>query len=231
MHRRILFASLIMIITLACGGTTVTPTFTPLPTQTNTPIPISSPTPTPVVMKLTIIDKIVNCRYGPSTAYELINELHEGEVTRATGRDESASWWYIRDPGNPDGFCWVSGTVTQLDGDGQKLPLVPAPPAAVTNVDLVVEPNRMVVDCLEFPQTFFFEANITTNGPALVTWKWEASTGVSSDVGTIAFGEAATQPINEFYRVNSPNDYWVKLYILTPNQIEKQVNFRVECSP
>ncbi|HNM38491.1 MAG TPA: hypothetical protein PKI33_15580, partial [Anaerolineales bacterium] len=85
--------------------------------------------------------------------------------------------------------------------------------------------------CNDFPQTVFFEANITANGPTLLNWQWEASTGVTSDVGTLIFEESGTQVINEFYRINAPNEYWVKLKILSPNQMEEQVTFPVSCNP
>jgi SH3-like domain-containing protein len=233
MERRILFTGFILIFTLACAGTTPTPTATPLPTPslTVTPSPTASPTPTPVILNIRIKDEVVNCRFGPGTEYELLDELQAGQSSRAVGRNDASNWWQIRDPGNPNGLCWVSANVSALEGDGQSLPIVQPPFVSVTKVDLVVEPQKMVVNCDQFPQTFFFEATISASGPTLVTWNWEASTGVSSDIGTIVFVESGTQAINEYYQVSGANDYWVKLHILTPNTVTEQVNFRVECSP
>jgi len=160
----------------------------------------------------------------------MVNEYSRGQPARVLGRNDTSTWWYIRDPRNPDGFCWISADVTELKGDVDALPVVHPPAPSVTEMVLIVEPNRKVVACTQFPQTFFFEAQITTNGPVQVNWQWEASTGVSSDIGTLIFDEAGTKAINEFYQVGSPNDYWVKLHILSPNVLTEQADFRVSCS-
>lgn len=224
-------------IVSACNGFTaapvVTPAFSPQNTLTKTitPAPSRVPSTTPVQLSLRVTDELVNCRYGPGTVYVLVNEFREGQPARVLGRNDASTWWYIRDPGNPQGFCWISSKVTKVDGDPTSLPVVQAPVTSVTGMSLIVEPNRMVVACTQFPQTFFFEAQITANGPALVNWQWEASTGVTSDVRTLFFDEAGTKVINEYYQVGAPNDYWVKLHILRPNELTEQANFRVSCTP
>ena len=235
MNRLALLAGLISIFISGCnfGGSTPQPTFEPVSTTppTFTPIPTITFTPTPVEITVQVIAELINCRSGPGTIFDTITELSQGRILRATGRNDSATWFYVRDPGNPGGFCWVSSDVTQVTGEASLLPIIQPPVAMVTNVDLRVEPNRIVVNCNQFPQTVFFEAQITTNGPTLFTWKWEISSGATSDVGTLIFEEAGTQVINEFYQINSANDYWVKLYVLTPNEIVEQVNFPVSCTP
>lgn len=55
--------------------------------------------------------------------------------------------------------------------------------------------------------------------------------GAVSDVGTLIYEQAGTQAINEFYQVNAPNEYWVKLHVLTPNQLTQQISFPVSCTP
>lgn len=233
MERRVLFSGLLLMTMLACGASpvTLTPSPAPIPTNTFTSTPAPAPTSTPVELTLRITDEVVNCRFGPGLVYELVDELHEDQTARVVGRNNTSTWWYIRDPGNPDGLCWVSSDVAQIRENAQDLPVIGPPSTSVKKVSLIVDPTKMVVDCPQFPQTFFFEAKITANGPALVTWQWEASTGVSSDIGTIIFDEAGTKVINEYYQVGSANDYWVKLHILTPNPVTEQANFHVECSP
>jgi hypothetical protein len=163
--------------------------------------------------------------------YELINELQAGETARVVGRDAAYNWWYIRDPGNPNGFCWVSASVTQVEGAVDELPMVQSPVSTVTKATLRAEPDRIVVGCDQFPQTIFLEAKITTDGPTFVTWKWEASTGVSSENVILVFEQAGTQVINDYYQIGAPNEYWIKLHILEPNAITKQVNIPVSCTP
>lgn len=234
MNRRALLAGLLSIFILGCSSTnTPLPTLEVVPTlqPTFTPIPLPTLTPTPVEVNVQVTAELINCRSGPGTVYETITEIRQGRVLRVTGRNDSSTWWYVSDPGNPGNFCWVSSEVTQvIQGDASSLLVAQASISSVIDISLRVEPNRIVVSCDQFPQTVFFEALITTNGPALFTWKWEVSTGAVSDVGTLIFEEAGTQAINEFYQINSANDYWVKLYVLTPNEMVEQVNFPVTCT-
>ncbi|MBI2331901.1 MAG: hypothetical protein HYU84_07060 [Chloroflexi bacterium] len=233
MNRLILLAGFILALVGCTTQNTPPPTApaTDPPTQavpTPTPLP---PTPTPVEIPVQVTAELANCRFGPGTVYLTMNEIRSGRLLTAVGRDETSAWWQVEDPINPGGFCWVSANVTDEQGDVNQLPVVAAPFVTVTKLDLRVEPNRIVVNCSDFPQTVFFEAAISANGPTLLTWQWEASTGVASDVGTLIYEEAGTQVINEFYRINAPNEYWVKLKILTPNEIVEQVSFPVSCTP
>ena len=235
MIRTVLLTGLILIILMACSRSTETalpavviptPTSTPV-TPTTTPIP---PTPKPVDVTLRVINELINCRFGPGTVYALVNEFSQEQLLRAVGRNESFTWWYVQDPGNPGGFCWVSAEVTQPQSPTSEMQIVQPSFVTVTKVDLRVEPNRIVVGCNQFPQTVFFEAQVTTNGPTLLKWKWEVSTGISSNEGALVYEESSTQIINEYYQINAPGDYWVKLVILAPNEEINQVVFPVTCN-
>ncbi len=235
MNRLVLLAGLVSFALLSCNRSASTPDPTPpvIPTSqpTGTSTPTAIPTPTLAQVRVQITSERVNCRYGPGTVYQLVNELRQGQVLRAEGRNNTSTWWYVRDPGNPGGFCWVSADLGEAQGETDPLPVIPPPFVTVTNLSLRVEPNRIVVNCDQFPQTVFFEAQVSANGPTLLTWRWEVSTGISSDVGALVFEEAGTQVINEYYQINAPNEYWVKLYILTPNETVQQITFPVTCTP
>lgn len=234
MNRLILLVGLISMVLLGCNVST--PEHEPAPATSVTSLPNAAPeptvipTPTPVRVALRIKSQLINCRFGPGAIYQLVNELREGQSLRAVGRNEASTWWYIQDPGNPGGFCWVSADVTEPQSETSLLTVIQPPYVTVTNIKLRVEPSRIVVSCDQFPQTVFFEAEVTTNGPTLFTWRWEASTGASSNNGTLVFEEAGTRVINEYYQINAPNEYWVKLYVLTPNERVEQVNFPVSCT-
>ncbi len=233
MKRRVLLTGLVSMLLAACVVATPPPTvtITPVIVLSDTPTPISTPTATPVIVTLTMTKSLVNCRFGPGIVYELINELNESESARVVGRSEASDWWYIRDPGNPDGLCWVSADVTETQGAVEELPVVQPPFVTVTDVSLRAEPTRIVVNCDQFPQTVFLEAQVTTNGPAFVTWRWEASTGAFSNETTLVFKEAGAQLINDYYQFAEPNEYWIKLHILGPNEWVEQVNIPVNCTP
>ena len=236
MYRFILLAGFFSIVLAGCNIAATQPVIASatleLPASiTPRPTPLPTSTPPPPVAALVVKSELVNCRFGPGTVFLAINELSQGQSLRAVGRNNASNWFYVRDPGNPGGFCWISTDVVETDDDINELEIIPPPVASIINIDLRVEPNRIVVNCNEFPQTVFFEALVTTNGPTLFTWRWEASTGVVSDDGTFIFEEAGTQAINEFYQINAPNDYWVKLHVLTPEERIEQVNFPVSCTP
>lgn len=231
MKRRVLLTGLISFLLVACVGATPAPTATPTATHSPTSTPTLTPTTTPVIVDLRVTGELVNCRFGPGTVYELMNELDEGQSARVVGRNQSLTWWYIRDPGNPNGFCWVSANVTETQGAVEELPVVQSPVPTVTKSNLRAEPSRIVVNCDQFPQTIFLEAEVTTNGPTFVTWRWEASTGISSENDILVFEESGMQVINDYYQIGAPNQYWVKLHIFAPNEIIEQVNVPVSCPP
>ena len=236
MYRLILFAGLFSIVLAGCTFAATPPisataTLELPPSITPRPTSLPTSTPEPSVVSLRVKVELVNCRLGPGTVFLTINELKLGQSLRAVGRNDASNWFYVRDPGNPGGFCWVSADVVETQDEIDGLEIVPPPVASITDVSLRVEPNRIVVDCDEFPQTVFFEALVTSNGPTLFTWRWETSIGITSDDGTLVFEEAGTQAINDYYQINAPNDYWVKLHVLTPEERFEQVNFPVSCTP
>jgi hypothetical protein len=210
---------------IAPTPTLIPPTLTPSPAPTQIP-----PSATPAQLTLQVTDELVNCRYGPGVIYATVNELRAGQSARVVGRNDTSTWWYIRDPGNPNGFCWLSSNVTEIKGEAEELPIEPLPPVFITAVETRIDPQKIFVKCEEFPQTVFFEAKITANGPALVTWKWEANTG-SSGEETIIFEEAGTKSVNNYYQVFLPGDYWIKVRVLKPNEISGQVSFPANCTP
>jgi len=234
MKRRIVFAGFLLIILAACSLPTAKPVVTITPTVTHstisTPTSIRTVTATPAPITLTVKDKLINCRFGPGVTYELINELSQDESAQVVGRDELSSWWYVNDPGNPKGHCWVSADVTETHGPIEVLPVLQSPVTSVTSASLRIEPDRIVVNCHQFPQTVFLEAKVTSNGPTYVTWRWEASTGVSSNDTILVFEQAGTQIINDYYQIGAPNDYWIKLHILEPNEMIEDVKFPVSCT-
>ncbi|MFN8413555.1 MAG: hypothetical protein U0Z26_14315 [Anaerolineales bacterium] len=234
MYCRVLQTGLLSMLLVACQlsappSPTSSPTVLPTAVPSNTPLPAIPLTATPVELTLQVKEELINCRMGPGVVYSLVNELKQGQSARVVGRDLTSTWWYIRDPGNPGGYCWVSAEVTNINGDPSLLTIVQPAGASVEKVELIVDPQKMEVECTQFPVTFFFEARITVNGPTIVLWQWEASTGVSSDTGTLVFEEAGTKVLNQYYQVGGPNDYWVKLHILNPNVLTEQADFRAVC--
>lgn len=216
------------------SATNVPPTLTPLPpTVTLLPDGLATftATATPDVPIAWPKDQPVNCRFGPGVMYAVMSALNPGQVAPIAGKNAEGTWWYLHDPGRPGEFCWVAMSVTNAAGNLEALPVVPPPHVSVTDLRLQVEPVSASIDCNAFPYTFSVRGEMTTNGPAAVTWQWEWSTGEASAPKTLLFAEAGTQAVQNVYQVNGPGDYWARLHVLSPNEMSQQVEFRMSCTP
>lgn len=220
------------------------PTSTPVPasatpaayTRTPTPIqtyvlPSITPSPTSTLAFATPKDQRLNCRFGPATVYAVIGTLEPGQQARIAGTNASGTWWYIHDPGNPGGFCWVLAELTDTSGNLTGLPHISVPDVSATKITMSVDPPHRSVACNAFPQTFYITAEITVNGPAVVTWRWEVSTGEVTADGTLTFTEAGSQVVENYYQTPGANDYTVRMHVLSPNDVSGEIHFRVDCTP
>jgi len=237
----------------SCSLPTDQPTETPPPAiqptldtprasiSTATPIPIETlltfepatvtPTSTPSTILVSPKDQPVNCRFGPGTSYAVAGALNPGRQAEMIGRNEDSSWWYVRNPSNPATSCWLAASVTDAAGNVESLPVVNLPEIMVTSIDVRVDPPSINVACDAFPQVVILSAQITTNGPSIVTWRWESSTGTVSAEKNILFEEGRTKTVQEFYQVNSANSYSMQIRTLLPNVLIGQANFKVTCEP
>ena len=241
MSARVWMASLVFAGTMAgCRTpekeaiTAISPTIpTANPTATTPPPPTQPPTSTPQPAKVfaSANDQLVNCRFGPGTIYEVISALDANQSSRADGRDYTNGWLHIHDPLNPGGYCWVSQSAVEVEGEAAALPVHDPPLVTVNKLAVRVEPQRVTVTCENFPQFVLFIAEVTTNGPSIVNWRWEISTGEVSEPATLIFEEADTKVLQLGYVIHSPNDYWVRLHVNAPNETEEQANFIANCTP
>jgi len=96
---------------------TFTPSLTPTDTYTLTP-------PFPMVT----VSVNINCRTGPTTAYDLLGILQVGEQAEVVGRSSLSDTIIIRLPSNTAITCWLWTKYATLSGDISTLPLIPIPP-------------------------------------------------------------------------------------------------------
>ncbi|MEA3345387.1 MAG: SH3 domain-containing protein [Chloroflexota bacterium] len=106
---------------------TLTPTPTPAPTPTPTPTP-RPPTPTPITTP-SLPDGVVmeevtklNVRSGPSTDFERVGQLTEGEEIEVTGSTEKKDWLQILYQGKKR---WVSAAYVKLNLAPEDIPVIP----------------------------------------------------------------------------------------------------------
>jgi hypothetical protein len=94
-----------------------------------------------------------------------------------------------------------------------------------------VDPPSLNVSCTAFPQYIIVNADILTNGPGTVTWRWETSEGESINANPLLYLETGAQSDFVSYQVKSAKDYWIQVHILSPNDRTGRVTFKATCTP
>src|SRR6266508_5628222 len=158
-----------------------TPTATPFVTLVaEVELPTQTSTSTPSITLASPRDQPVNCRVGPDISYAITGALILGRQAEVIGKNIDITWLYVRNPSDPSTNCWLSVDFINVDGNVDLLPVVGPPEIMVTSIKVSVEPVAMNVACDAFPQSVVLSAQITTNGPSVVTWFWESRIGKTS---------------------------------------------------
>jgi len=87
------------------------------------------------------------------------------------------------------------------------------------------------VACDAFPQNVVINAQITTNGPSIVTWFWESSVGKNSPQKQVLFEAGDSKTVQDYYQVDIAGDYSIQVKTILPNPMAGQANFKVICTP
>ena len=203
--------------TFAISTLTPTPTETPLPPPTSTPdAPIIWPK-----------DLGVNCRYGPGKEWEVVSSLPADTRTEIKGRSVDAFWWYVSDPMNLDGFCWVSKDVVDTAGNLNFIPVVEPPTALVTTTTLDA---AVTFTACGGDNQITLNGSIASNGPTKVIYHWELD-GVVQEIipdGTVAFTEARTREITLDMFLPDCGAYTVRLVVTSPNETSAEKIFKIQ---
>jgi hypothetical protein len=252
MRRRLLILKFVLIIGLSsCNlpGTTATPLSQPtpvtLPTSTVPPtaipietllaaaeLPTVTPTSMPSISRASPKEQPVNCRFGPDISYAVIGALNVGRQAEIIGKNADVTWMYVRNPSDPSTNCWLSVDFINVTGNVDLLPAVGPPEIMVTNIEVRVEPPAMNVACDAFPQSVIIVAEISTNGPSIVRWNWQSSSGKRSvEDKDILFEEAGTKTVQDYYQVDGADDYSITVGTLLPNLVAGSTTFKVTCTP
>jgi len=64
-----------------------------------------------------------------------------------------------------------------------------------------------------------------------VIWRWESSTGETSPEQNLLFEEGGTKMVQNYYQVDSANDYSIRVRTIVPNVVIGEANFKVICTP
>lgn len=251
-RRHLIFTFLIFFLISACTLPANAPTSTagPEPTveipvtgiSTSTPIPIdthpvelvlpsATSTSTPSVILAAPRGQPVNCRFGPDISYTVVGALNLGRQAEVVGKNIDVTWVYVRNPSDPSNNCWLSVDFIELNGDTGLLPVVGPPEIMVTDIRVSIEPAAMNVACDAFPQSVIISAEITANGPTIVTWIWESNWGTRSNQKQVLFEAGDTKLVQDYYLVEQAGDYSIQVGTLLPNIRTGQATFRVICTP
>jgi hypothetical protein len=121
---------------------------------------------------------------------------------------------------------WSAGiyySITPSPSTPTPTPTLP-PQASVTQVTTVINVPELV-NCAN-GMSLESTGNITTDGPATVTYHWEtggSATSTSADT-TLVFSSASTQPVvPEDFNVGC-GDYFARLVVTSPNSMSAQAN-------
>lgn len=251
MQRRFWILTLIVLIAFSSCNYPGTPT-APLSTPTTVPVspivlspttvpietllaemslPTQVPTSTPAITLASARLQPVNCRFGPDVSYAAIGALTPGRQAEVIGKNADITWLFVRNPNDPSTSCWLSVDFIDVKGNVELLPVVGPPEIMVTNIEVQVEPAAMNVACDDFPQSVIISAEITTNGPSIVTWQWESNTGQASNEKQLLFESGGTKTVQDYYQVIRAADYSVQVKTNLPNVMTGSTNFKVICTP
>jgi hypothetical protein len=95
------------------------------PTATQEPTIMPEPTQIPPVVR---VSENTNCRSGPDRTFAFLGVLSVGEQADVVAKSGEGDYWYITNPDDPKGFCWLWGEYATIEGEMDALPVVtPAP--------------------------------------------------------------------------------------------------------
>ncbi len=97
----------------------------------------TTPQPGPEI----VVPEEVNVRSGPSTEYELIGVLIQGQRALALGRTPGGDWIQIEYLGVPGNVAWVYSPFVVLEPPTVTLPIVEPPPTATPRATATIDPT------------------------------------------------------------------------------------------
>ena len=163
---------------------------------------------------------------GPSSVY-LTRTVRPGETYNveipmkapASDGNYTGVWRFTAANGTKMGKYWIKITVGN-----------PPPAFAVTSVTYYMPHTTIDMGC---PNAVSISAEITTNGPGNVSFKWNDSQGCPGcATKSTSFAGAESKIIQHSMTISATGDYWAKIYIDEPNhQWFGQKNFHVNCTP
>jgi len=183
----------------------------PIPAFTASASLAPSPGPSPTsTLTLVTVSLDTNCRSGPGKVYDHLGALLAGEQTEVVGWDGVGEYWYVRNPDQPGGFCWLWGQYATVTGDWQSLPQVtpphtPAPTLTQTQLSLL-QPVYITGIATIAPTATI---TIVNNGNAVIFYVY-ISLSTASDWGSDRLAASTIPAGGSFTFTVAPGTYDIK---------------------
>ena len=133
---------------------TVSKTKPPLVTATETH------TPTPESARVHVTGNTF-CRSGPGSVYSQQAVLNMDEESEISAKDPTGNFWYINNPDQPTGKCWIWGNYATPEGNLAGLPVYTPPPTPTPTPGMAfsVSYDPPYVESGDYAQVFFLIEN------------------------------------------------------------------------
>ena len=142
-----------------------------------------------------------NCRVGPGKVYDRVGALLEGEEAEIIAKDPYDIYWYIKNPDDPGGFCWVWGQYATTTGDTESLPVFTPPPTPTPSLSFAVSFHEVEACGAQW----FIQYKITNNG-GLNLLSGSTTTTDTNTAQTVTANYNAFIEMEGCGTVNSQND-------------------------
>lgn len=218
----------------------LTPVIVPSATITNTTTQTTpTDTPIPIIVNTPVVPMIhstmsTNCRSGPSSSYDVVGYLLVGDKVEVRGKNSNATWWYIRNPADTSGYCWVWNQTTVVEGNQSIIPVVTpvatvTPEVATLTITSKAVPVNYTGPC---PVNIVLTSKITANRPVKVEFTWTSDFGYPFTADEFIFDISGSQKFTETMTIASDTTGYVRFRITSPYLLKgDRINIMVNCLP
>ena len=152
-------------------------TISPISTGTATLSPTAESSPT-LSKPMVSVSVQTNCRLGPDVSFELLGSLMPGLMAEVVGMDTSKLYYYIRNPQEPQNFCWLWGYYATTVGDITSLPLFTPMPTSTPTITPTPVPNfNITYTKLDSCVGWFVEVKVKNTGSTV----WSSGSIIAND--------------------------------------------------
>jgi uncharacterized protein YgiM (DUF1202 family) len=148
---------------------------------------------------LVSVSQVTNCRSGPGSTYDWLGALNVGLQVEVIGRDPYNTSWYIRNPDNASGFCWIYGSFATITGNSSTVPVftpMPTPTPAKT-ATFTTAPMDFVVSFKEMDTCgvqYYARYDLYNNSSVT----WQSFQTITTDTVTAQTVTAQSNNFNQF---------------------------------